>query len=139
MSGKTLLLFGGTGATGSHVGCTSNCRHLPFLRASETCALQVPPHAVALGIKVVMFVRDPSKINQRYRWRGMLALFSTLLSEVSSRSFKDKVESFQGSMDDLDAVRKCVKQHVPDFILLTAALPRGQPFKPLSSAVIPAM
>jgi hypothetical protein len=54
-------------------------------------------------------------------------------------SYKSKVDSFEGSMDDLDAVRKCVKQHVPDIVLFAAALPRGQPFKALSSAVIPAM
>ena len=54
-------------------------------------------------------------------------------------SYKSKVESFQGSMDDLEAVRKCLKQHLPDFVLFTAALPRGEPFTALSSAVIPAM
>jgi hypothetical protein len=42
-------------------------------------------------------------------------------------------------MDDLEAVRKCLKQHLPDFVLFTAALPRGEPFTALSSAVIPAM
>lgn len=61
------------------------------------------------------------------------------LHDFSNCSYKSKVDSFEGSMDDLDAVRKCVKQHVPDIVLFAAALPRGQPFKALSSAVIPAM
>jgi hypothetical protein len=69
----------------------------------------------------------------------MRALFLSRGTPSFNASFQTKVESFTGSMDDLDAVRKCVKLHVPDYILFTAALPRGQPFKALSSAAIPAM
>jgi hypothetical protein len=114
MSGKTLLLFGGTGASGSHV----------------------PPHALEKGMKVVMFVRKPSNIDERCSSANNCF---ALLSFISLCRYRAKVESFEGSMDDLDAVRRCLKQHQPDFILFTTALPRGQPFKPLCSMVIPAM
>ena len=101
-----------------------------------------------------MFVRTPSKVDQRFArclslsvslhvcvCRLILLFHNILNSSLSFLcfSYKSKVELFQGSMDDLDAVRKCLKQHLPDFVLFTAALPRGQPFTALSSAVIPAM
>jgi hypothetical protein len=65
--------------------------------------------------------------------------FALLFFVTFGRRYRANVEHFEGSMDDLDAVRRCLKQHQPDFILFTTALPRGQPFKPLCSAVIPAM
>ena len=86
-----------------------------------------------------MFVRTPSKISERCAHRTTVIALCRRAHLRLFRSYKTKVEPFEGSMDDLDAVCRCVQQHKPDFILFTAALPRGQPFKPLSSAVIPAM
>ena len=114
----------------------THCCVTPFAHAS--IAVQVPPLALALGMKVVMFVRTPSKISERYLYHTIAHYWTCALTHFYF-SYKAKVESFQGSMDDLDAVRKCVQQHKPDFVMFTAALPRGEPFKPLSSAVIPAM
>lgn len=43
------------------------CSTYPELSKRVYNALQVAPHALALGMKVVMFVRTPSKISERYR------------------------------------------------------------------------
>jgi hypothetical protein len=102
---------------------------------------QVAPHALALGIKVIMFVRSPEKVSKLRCWpKFTLKIKSSDTALIPScDSYRNQVELFEGSMDDLAAVCRCVRQHLPDFVIFTAALPRGEPFKALSSAVIPAM